>query len=612
MDIHLCGRDYPATFRDGVMGVGPEGYAEHDHVSSHRMSGWDQADSGGRDHDTQNQTDKTTNQDGKTLQLEVHGTKRSASLPLPGVTTAKKIKTGHGIDDYCENEISTVHEAGSGPRARTETPSKPASTNGQFATKTPPSKPTDDDSEPEIVAERPSSFSKRKSSVTSASGSANKQAKHIETVDISDDEDQAEIRGAKGKAPKQNNTPVKPTTPSKTAQVQNKGSEDEESEFGEDAEEDGGEDDDDEEAAAAEEEANFAREIAKASKDFDSTCKRCKISANKALKTKYDLRISKIRSDSKHELKKHKSEVEKTLLDTKSKFDKEKKAAQQKYDDWIKRFKTSRDDKVAATKNSHDTALGKLQGKYDKEKEKVKELTRALEEAETRRKDVEKSANKKVKDARADFDAGEQKLKEEKKQMVREMQEKVNLLKPEHSKTVKDKDRNIKELAQEVVQLERDLKGSERHMYDVRKEAAAEKSRHDNCKNQLSQAKMNLAAADKKVKELSGFAEKTQHRAETDKVRAKEKIELAVLTRNEQSQRLIVQQRENYELKDTVRKLAKLGGEKRDEVERLKAELKSTKAELGVAKDMEGMGDTLDEEASATMASSSGDMVVSE
>jgi chromosome segregation ATPase len=296
------------------------------------------------------------------------------------------------------------------------------------------------------------------------------------------------------------------------------------------------------------------------------------------------------------------------LSDTRSKFDKEKKAAQQKYDDWIKRFKTSRDDKIAATKKSHDTALGKLQDKYNKEKEKVRDLNQALEEAETKRKDVEKSAAKKVRDALADLDAGERDMKEKKKQMAREMQEKVDLLKPEHSKIVKEKDRNVTELAQKVVQLERDLKGSERHMYDVRKEAAAEKSRHDNCKNQLSQAKMNLAAADKKVKELSGFAEKTQHRAETDKVRAKEKIELAVNTRNEQSQRLILQQRENYELKDTVRKLAKLGGEKRDEVERLKAELMSTKAELGVAKDMESMDDALDQETSATMASPPGDM----
>jgi hypothetical protein len=607
MDSHLCGRDYRATSRDGVMGVGPEGYAEQDYVSSHRMSGWDQADTGGRDHDTQTQTDKTTNQDGKTLQLEVHGTRHSASLPLPGVVAVKKIKTGSGIDDDSETEISTVHEAESGPRARTETPSKPASGNGRSATKTPPSKPTDDDSEPEIVAERPSSFPKRKSSVTSASGSANKRAKYVETVDISDEEDEAEIRGAKGKATKQKSTPVKSTTPSKPTRVQSKGSEDEESEFGEDTEEEEGEDDD-EEAAAAAEEANFAREIAKASKEFDSTCKRCKTSANKALKTKYDLRISKIRSDSKHELKKHKNEADKTLSDTRSKFDKEKKAAQQKYDDWIKRFKTSRDDKIAATKKSHDTALGKLQDKYNKEKEKVRDLNQALEEAETKRKDVEKSAAKKVRDALADLDAGERDMKEKKKQMAREMQEKVDLLKPEHSKIVKEKDRNVTELAQKVVQLERDLKGSERHMYDVRKEAAAEKSRHDNCKNQLSQAKMNLAAADKKVKELSGFAEKTQHRAETDKVRAKEKIELAVNTRNEQSQRLILQQRENYELKDTVRKLAKLGGEKRDEVERLKAELMSTKAELGVAKDMESMDDALDQETSATMASPPRDM----
>jgi hypothetical protein len=147
-------------------------------------------------------------------------------------------------------------------------------------------------------------------------------------------------------------------------------------------------------------------------------------------------------------------------------------------------------------------------------------------------------------------------------------------------------------------------------LFDVRKEGAAEKQRHSNCKTELAQAKRHIAEVEKDVEKCKAYAEKTEHRTETDKVRAKEKIELAIANRNQQNERLILSQRENYQLKDQVRKLALRGREIRDELETLKVELKSTKAELGVARDMEGMENSLDQEAAAQMASMSDDRII--
>jgi hypothetical protein len=608
-DLHVDARDSRATERDGVVGVGPEGYAEHYYPSSDRIAGWEEADPRESQREGHTQTDMSVSQEPKTLQPKAHGTKRSASSPLPHGPEIKKTNTGPGNNDNCGNEISTGDEVGSDPRARIETPSRPASINGQSATKTTASKPTDDDSEPEITAERPSPALKRKASVTSVSDSAKKRAKHTETIDISDEEDETEVRGTKGKAPKQKSTPVVSTTSSKTARVQLNGSEVEGSESSED------DDDADEEqaaaaAAAAEEEASFRREIAKADKEFDSTCRSCKTNANKALRSKYDLRISKIKSDHKYELKKQKDTAAKTLTETKNKSDKEKKDTKLKHEDDIKNIKTRHDTKIATMRSSHEAALERLQERYNKEKAKAAGLARELEEANTKRKDVEKSSNQKVKEATADLIAGGKQLEEQKKQILREKKEEISHLKPEHSKVVKEKDVEIKEMTQKVSQLEKELKTNERHLFDVREEAAAEKQRHSNCKAELAQAKRHIAEVEKDVKKCKAYAEKTEHRTETDKVRAKEKIELAIANRNQQNERLILSQRENYQLKDQVRKLALRGREIRDELETLKVELKSTKAELGVARDMEGMENSLDQEAAAQMASMSDDRII--
>ena len=76
-------------------------------------------------------------------------------------------------------------------------------------------------------------------------------------------------------------------------------------------------------------------------------------------------------------------------------------------------------------------------------------------------------------------------------------------------------------------------------------------------------------------------------RADTEVVRLKAKLELERENTRQHAERVVVMQRENYQLKDSVTTLAKFGREKRDEVERLQAELRATKAELDIAADLD-------------------------
>jgi hypothetical protein len=603
MDLHACGRDYRATYRDGVMSVGPEGYAEFDYDLGYRVAGWDEANARHNHHETQGKTDKSINQEQVTLQPGAHGTKRSASSPLPHDPEFKKTKTVSAVNNDHGNQISSVDKTGFGSRARTETPSKPEPDTQLSETKTTaPAITADDDSELEIVEVRSSSALKRKSSLTSTPGPAKKRSKQAGAPETEEDSD---LPKAKRAALNEMTTRHNATTSSKTARAQVHNLDDESGESGRDASSAESEYEDGQETEGL----KTARKLARANRDFDQSCKRCKADANKALKTKHEQEITKLKKEYKEHLKTLNTKAQRAVRDVKATAEQEKKAIKDKCQDSIDDVKGDCEQKMTSLKNKHDTTLGTLQEKYSEEKQKNKELTRQRDEAhETRKKAIEKAAAE-VKDARNDLEAGERSLAEQKKQVLREKREEISQLKPEHSKVVKVKDIKIKEMTQKVAQLEKDLKGNERHLYDVRKEGAAEKQRHSNCKTELAQAKRHIADVEKDVKECKAFAEKTQHRTETDKVRAKEKIELAIANRNEQNERLILSQRENYQLKDQVRQLAQRGREIRDELEKLKIELKSTKAELGVAKDLEGMDDALGHEASATMASPSGDMV---
>jgi hypothetical protein len=233
MDLHACGRDYRATYRDGVMGVGPEGYAEFDYDLGYRVAGWDEANARHNHHETQGKTDKSINQEQVTLQPGAHGTKRSASSPLPHDPEFKKTKTVSAVNNDHGNQISSVDKTGFGSRARTETPSKPEPDTQLSETKTTaPATTADDDSELEIVEVRSSSALKRKSSLTSTPGPAKKRSKQAGAPETEEDSD---LPKAKRAALNEMTTRHNATTSSKTARAQVHNLDDESGESGRDA-----------------------------------------------------------------------------------------------------------------------------------------------------------------------------------------------------------------------------------------------------------------------------------------------------------------------------------------------------------------------------------------
>ena len=354
-------------------------------------------------------------------------------------------------------------------------------------------------------------------------------------------------------------------------------------------EEDTSEDDsDDDYEEAVDPEAQ--EKIAKASKEFASACKNCKANANKALKTQHDLQVSKLKSEHKHELREIKAEKATILADTKSKANKEKAKQKSKLESHIEKLKDHRDRKLEDLKNKHEEAAEEWQDKLDSEKKKVKKLTTQRDAAEAKRKDIERSATEDIKTAHNDLKAGEAKLREEKKQMQREKQQEIDLLKPGHSKALKEKDKIIDTFAQKVVLLERDLAARDRSLQRLQTTHDTLQQTHQSLKTALSEKQNHAKSLEKELHDTRRFAGGVEGRADGKLAKLREQIDLREKNVREHSSRVITLQRENHQLRDTLTNVAKLGREKRDELERLKGELQSTKAELGVVREMETMG----------------------
>lgn len=173
--------------------------------------------------------------------------------------------------------------------------------------------------------------------------------------------------------------------------------------------------------------------------------------------------------------------------------------------------------------------------------------------------------------------------------MLREMQQQIDILKPEHSKSLKDKDRLLKEMTQKALSLEKDVKSGENALNRVQTAHVALLQKHQQLRGEHIDNQKHIKQVEKDLKDTKKYIAGVDGRADVRLVQAQEKIEVQETNVREHANRVITLQRENYNLKDTVNQLARLGREKRDEVERLKAELQSTKAELGVVKDMEEM-----------------------
>lgn len=452
------------------------------------------------------------------------------------------IRRPQGISESTSKPIGAISAVCTG------TPRKPKSTTERLNTPMTPSR-QEDDSGSEVIIVSSSVIPKRKLSITSTPGPLNKRAK---TARAFSDE---------------------PQLP--------------DSEIEEDSGEDESEYDYDKNKDAIDPE--HKQKTAKASKEFNSACRNCKSNANKALKATYELQISKLKSEHKQELREVKAKKAEILTETKVKANTEKATAKTRYEKLIKDLKAHRDGKIADLEEKHKEAAEEWQEKSDDFKKKIKKLTAQRDEADAKRKDIERSAADGIKASKEDLKAGERKLKEEKKQMLREKQEAIDILKPQHSQALKEKERFLKDMTDKVISLEKTVQSRDHALQRLQ-------ANHDTLLQQFKNLKIEHAENQKHSKQLEKdlhdfkkYAAGVDGRADSKLARAYERIELQETNVREHSNRVITITRENHKLRDNLATVARLGREKRDEVERLKAELQSTKAELGVVKDMEEM-----------------------
>jgi hypothetical protein len=267
----------------------------------------------------------------------------------------------------------------------------------------------------------------------------------------------------------------------------------------------------------------------------------------------------------------------------------EKAKAKTKHEKHIKDFKTHRDKKFADLVERHKKATEQWQEKADELQRNIKKLTGQRNEADVKRKEIERSAAEEVKASKDDLNAGESKLREEKKQMMYEKQQQIDILKSQHSITVQRHEKAVKEFTQNVLKLEKDVQSRDHALQRVQASHDTLLERFNQLKIEHANAQEHTRQVEKDLQEAKKYAKGVNGRSDVKLVRAQEKLELQEKNTKEHANRVINLQRENYQLKDNLTTTALLAREKRDEVNRLKAELQSTKAELGVVKDMDEM-----------------------
>lgn len=357
-DIRTWFKTNRAILRDGVMGIGPESYADFHDVTLASITGGTR-----KKIERQMSTIQARNYSpAKKSSVETTDSsqKRSASSPLSEPYEPKKQKQCAQIDqkDGCEI-VPRADSATSSKDLRASTISldDPKVTPEQTSTTT-KADATDSDDCMIVDVKETSPAVKRKMSTTSEAGSTKKRRKQTEDPG---DESEAESPTVKrpasvltkaignsstmsGKQRKRTKDVVDESEPEATsvrrsavASTSSRGkaikrsqkrqrraaeSQDEDQESEESAADEGsGSEDEDEED---EDPSALEQKLAQANKELSKSCRSCKTNANRALKTKYETEIRQLKSKSKKELGAAKAKATKDLRAAKSKAEEDK------------------------------------------------------------------------------------------------------------------------------------------------------------------------------------------------------------------------------------------------------------------------------------------------
>jgi hypothetical protein len=356
------------------------------------------------------------------------------------------------------------------------------------------------------------------------------------------------------------------------------------------AADDEAEDEEDEEDESEHEDPQVARKkIVQAEKNLSKVCRTCKIKANKEWKDKYDAMVSKLNSEHRTAIRTLKADGAAALKKAKATTDKDKKAAKAKAESEVEDVRDTWEDKFDTMKGKLDGEIKTLKRNLTSEKAKVTDLKSQVDRVEAQRKKIEKDAAEQVKKAENDLKADQLRLKERWKQLNREKQAEIDQWKPQHNSAVKAKDINIKELTQKVLEKEKELERSEDDLRRAREERASEKNHHEDTLKKLQERRARVDELEDQILKFGKHNKAIKERALSDVARAEEETATVRANWQQQSNRVVDKQRDNYNLQDALRRKVDLADAQKAEIEVLKKQLRDARAELEVAVGIEDM-----------------------
>jgi chromosome segregation ATPase len=164
-------------------------------------------------------------------------------------------------------------------------------------------------------------------------------------------------------------------------------------------------------------------------------------------------------------------------------------------------------------------------------------------------------------------------------------------LKPEHSKVLKEKETVIKEIVQKYSKLELEFERSEDDLRLVREERSREKNHHEHTLQKLEEKRARVDELVGQLWEFERHNKAIKERALADVARVEEQLAIARDNHQQQSNRVVEKQRQNYQLGDAMRAHAKISEARKVEIEMLRKQLQDAQAELGIVKDIEELDD---------------------
>lgn len=616
-DIRIQAHIHRAIVRDNVMSIGSEGYADFDAVSLRnvpRYHIWSVQRSR-----TNNHANRSTKEHSASLPTPNGNLKRPMSLTAADGPRTKKARTLARNDEAGQRDDPAVANSDHASRIATSPASKSkleleqskkstTKADNSNATSKPgkasASKDDDGDSDDLQIVEVKTltPAAKRKRSVTSQPEEPSK--KRSKTIELEDTEDEDEATGAKDLSAKRKNAPRKAVANAKARRVEeDSDDEDSESEKGEGSEF-GVEEPVDPQAAA---------KLAQVNKELKKACRSCKSNASKAMKELHDQEISKLKREHRDALRGRKEDADQASKAAKAKIKTKNTAQKTKHTKEVDDLKEDYSDKVEDLKKKQVKALKDWDEKYNSMKQKLTEsnakLTKERDDADAKRKTSEKNTSAKLRVMTEDTKAAELRLKEERKQMLRDNKEEINQLKPEHSTVVKNKEKLVLEFADKVAILENRLSRAEHDLQLAQSSAAANNQRYKDGGQDVAKYKAQVQKAEDKVREFDDYLTKFEGRSASDQARLQEKLDMAEAHLQQHKNRVVTLQRGNFANKEALRTRAQLCAESNDEVKRLKELLRVAQAEVGLAAHLDGVDGLLPTDTAAGSLSSVEDLI---